>query len=211
MRNRMLLAIALAAVLVLTSAGTATASRSLTNEGGRTIESTDRTFTLTEPGGVSIICELFIMGIMMTEPIRKMAGSPAGNIFTSNARNCRDSLRNAARVTTLVEERMPWPMIYNSFAGTLPRITEVLLTWFILVLVDREPDPDCLYGGAVGIRTTGTTGREFYVLERFSPLAGNRIELFMALREEIMRRCPRSLELRASFTGERVRVVMILT
>ena|GEM_PF-6337143 len=188
------------------------ASRSLSNEGGRTIESIDRAFTLVEAGtGVTITCELFIMGIMMTEPIRKMAGSPAGNIFTSNARNCRESLRQPVRVIPLVEERTLWPMSFNSFAGTLPMITEVLLTWLMLILVDREPMPDCLYGGPVGIRTTGTTGREFYVLERFSPLAGSRIPILTRLREELMRRCPTGVEVRFSFIGERVRVVMILT
>jgi hypothetical protein len=212
MRTLRLLATALAAALTLACwTGIAGANRSLTNEGGRTIESTDRAFTVLEPGGVSIRCELFIMGIMMTEPIRKVAGSPAGNIFTANARNCRDSLGVAATLTPLVEARAPWPMSYVSFAGVLPRITEVLLTWQVLILIRREPMPECLYGGMIGIRTTGTTGATFYVLERFSPLAGNRIPLLMALREELMRRCPPSLEMRASFIGERVRVVMILT
>jgi hypothetical protein len=212
MRSRRLLTTALATALALAClTGVAMGNRSLTNEGGRTIESTDRTFTVLEPGGVSIRCELFIMGIMMTEPIRKAAGSIAGNIFTANARNCRDSLGNAATLTPLIESRRPWPMTYQSFAGTLPRITEVLLVWGMQFLIRQEPTPECLFGGAVGIRTTGTTGAEFYVLERFSPLPGNRVPLVRALREEIMRRCPLSVELRASFTGERVRVVMILT
>jgi len=68
----------------------------------------------------------------------------------------------------------------------------------------------CLYDGVVPVTTEGEKGREFYTITRFTLQAGNRINLVTTLREEVMKRCPASLELRGSFVGERIRVVIIL-
>ena len=77
-------------------------------------------------------------------------------------------------------------------------------------LIQIEPGMACLYDGIVPVTTEGERGREFYVITRFTLQAGNRIPLVTMLREEMLRRCPTSLELRGSFVGERVRVVIIL-
>jgi hypothetical protein len=209
--SRWAAALVVAAIALACAAGTAGASRELGNEGGRTIESIDRAFTMREPGGLEIICELEVFGIMQTANIRKMRGAAAGTIFRSEARGCTNSTRRGVTtVRPLVEERMPWPMTFDTFAGTLPAITEVRLMWRMALLISIEPGMECLYDGVIPVTTAGELAARSFTIRRFTLQAGNRIPLFRVLIQELMKRCPASLELRGSFVGERVRVVIIL-
>jgi hypothetical protein len=208
--RRWAVALLMAVVALACAAGTAGASRELGNEGGRTIESVDRAFTMREPGGLEIRCELEVFGIMQTANIRKMRGSAAGNIIRSTARACTNSTRRGATtVRTLVEERMPWPMTFDTFAGTLPAITEVRLMWRMALLISIER-LECLYDGVVPVTTAGAGTERSFTIRRFTLQAGNRIPLFRVLVQELMRPCPPNLELTGSFVGERVAVVIIL-
>ena len=144
--------VVIAAALAVCVSGSAIGSAGFRNNGGRTIRGVDRRFTLTTPEGVRIICNSSIQGHFNVEEdvIRKVANSPAGQIYRATLEGCTNSLgTNPTTVTPLLrpEVQRGWPITYNSFAGILPAITEILYRWRVSFLVRMATTFECLFRG----------------------------------------------------------------
>jgi hypothetical protein len=209
MRRTSLWAAALVALLTLAlgfATGTAVANRQLGNNGGRLITGLDRRFTLRAPEGLNIICELVVEGVIQAGNIEKVRGNVSGRIVRTEVEECRNSTGVGL---TFISALTPWPVFYESFSGTLPRITEVRLSWRIPFLLVINPGFVCLYEGTTPLNTSGTTEVRSFRIEALDTLEANSVPLFQIQSQELMRRCPRSLVVEGLFTGE-VRTVIIL-
>jgi hypothetical protein len=145
---------ALAAVLALSlGAGTAAALRSLELRAGGAITANALRLSFTEVGGLIIESNVTVTGELNTR-IAKRAGAVVGSIRTCAANNGRDTSGLSIVATIRCELNRPWPITYNSIAGTLPSITSTSLTIerasFLLALVRSGTIRlnECLYGGS---------------------------------------------------------------
>jgi hypothetical protein len=173
MRNKSkLLVTAFAVVLALTmGASAASANRSISlSETRATATSAALTFT-EEGGGFNIICEVTLT-VTLNRSIGKTRGNVVGGVTGVTVRNCRGG---TVRVLA-PEAARPWPIKYESFAGTLPNITSVRLTLErVGFLVEAFFGiARCLFGGNAQGTTGGNPITELRADERIAiPLVTN--------------------------------------
>jgi hypothetical protein len=166
MRNRSrLLAAAITAALALTlGVATANASRSFSISSNTLLTYVSTGLTFTDSFQFFICAVTLTASLHATAP--KIRGSLIGFVNGANFGTC---------FTPLVEHRNPWHVTYNSFRGTLPRITEVLITVNRVRLLRSGPFESwgCLYEGDMGLETNGTTGASEYRIQHLVPQREN--------------------------------------
>lgn len=181
------------AVLVL-SAGAATANRGFA--GGRPVRDISRAVTFTGTEGLRIICEV-TLNKSWHPVINKVQRTLAGLVTGGVSANCVNSL---GLVPTNLIILPTWHIQYNSFAGVLPRITEVLFiipNARILLEIERTR---CLYEGVAGRRTSGLVGGGGFMVQRLIFQRGL-IPLFFILESGLIP-CPSAIEIAGSFNLE---------
>jgi hypothetical protein len=115
--SKLLLAVVGATVLLGALVSSASAGR--LSASTQTIRATWANMTFTGPFGTTE-CEVTLAGSLHTRTITKTRGALIGFINRAELRTpCR---RGAA---TILRETLPWHVQYDSFAGTLPRITAI--------------------------------------------------------------------------------------
>jgi hypothetical protein len=110
-------------------AGVAAANRSLSlGPAGTARWSSEGSFTLEEPSGSYGIACSWTMNLTIERVIAKRVGTHFGSVTEGRTTACRDTFfGTAASAIYLVEPGRPWDIVYNSFLGTLPRISGILL------------------------------------------------------------------------------------
>jgi hypothetical protein len=187
-------ALVVVALLCAGAAG-ASASRSFTTTGGarRGVREIDRTLNL-KLGAITIVCESTMVKDIHSL-IPKVVGALFGFVTDLRFANCRETLGGAASARGLIET--PWHIRYQSFTGTLPMITGVLVRIVdakILITLGRVTF--CLYRGDIPIFKTGRAG---LTVEDLTNLR-HQVPLFRAL--EGSTRCPSELEFEALYDVE---------
>jgi hypothetical protein len=116
--SKLLLAVVGATVLLGALVSSASAGR-LSNS-STTLRATWARMDFT--GGFGTVeCEVTLEGSLHSRTIAKVARALIGNITAASVSSpCR---RGGA---TILRETLPWHVTYNSFAGTLPNITNIL-------------------------------------------------------------------------------------
>ncbi len=166
-----LAAFAVAALLSTALVGSAAASRALRIEPAGAIEATMERFLIRQPAGIEIWCNVTLRGNLAAS-VNKTVGAGFGGITEARTRECRGNEFVVGPPSLIF--LTPIPMTYNSFLGTLPNITGILVNFNPMKLrIDEERRPvevRCLYEGVVGI---------------LLPLLRSEFESFGFLREEI--------------------------
>jgi hypothetical protein len=180
----------LVAGLLCAAAPVATASRSLSVSGGarRGMRETERGMRLVL-GGIEIICDSTMVKDVHSL-IPKTVGALFGFVTDLRFANCRESVLGGAAVVRPLE--LPWHIQYQSFTGTLPRITFVLVKIVnARILIEARP-LRCLYRGDIPIFKSGRIGANGLTVESLISLEDNQLPLFRAL--EGSSRCPSEME-----------------
>lgn len=118
-RSKAALATLAMIVLMLSAAGTSSAGRlSINNETWRIIWTPANFITR---AGTRITCNVTLEGV-----INKVSSKPAriGIGFATSARSAGCS----GGTIVFLTETLPWPLVYESFAGALPNIEQLLLS-----------------------------------------------------------------------------------
>lgn len=196
-RMRQTLKLALLATMAMAVlsifAGTASANRGFA--GGGPVRDISRAVTFTGPEGLRIICEV-TMNKSFHQFINKVRGTLAGFVMNGISANCVNSLGLMPTNLIILPQ---WHIQYNSFAGVLPRITEILFiipNARFLLQIERT---FCLYEGLLGRRTSGVTGGG-YIAQRLIFQRGM-VPLFFVLESGLIP-CPPAVEVAGSFNIE---------
>lgn len=182
-----------------------------------------RSFSITSNSSLTYIAPRFRLDFGVTEltcdvtltaslhaAAAKARGTLIGFVNGGKAANCSNDF------TLLVEHRRPWHLAINSFRGTLPRISEVLMTIRGFAFLLGIPDPflrriGCLYRGDLGVETAGRAGAGEYTIERIVPQAGNTVPLFEdGLDVSPFLDCPEQFEVIGTFTASLPPVVRLI-
>ena len=173
-RIRLLLAAALTLVSLAAATGTAGASFGLRIEPGGPIEARGRV-TFRGGAGTEIWCNVTLTGDF-NRLVTKTVGAAFGTFTNYTTRECAGN----EFIIGVAERRFltPIPIQYNSFLGTLPNITGVLVRLAPLrfKITEREGGrtvAECLYEGVVGALMPIAGGE----IERMSFLEADRIRL----------------------------------
>lgn len=126
----------LAALVLATAVGTASAGRLSTSS--QTNRITWAALTFSSGGGLSISCPITLEGTMHSATIAKTRGLLIGSIVRATlSRPCTGGtveVYNGSEVNEVLggtlSNSLPWHITYEGFGGTLPTITEVL---FLLI------------------------------------------------------------------------------
>ena len=159
--------------------------------------------------GVEISCEVVLRGNLVPL-VRKLVGQPFGAIAGGEARGCVGNMFTIGVPTVMF--LAPIPLTYNSFLGTLPNITGLLVNFQPLNFRTNETEArarilaECLYEGTIGGLLT-VAGGEF---DRLRFLEANRARL-KAERSRGVENCEAEMVLRGSLRiAPRQRAVLLL-
>lgn len=125
--------------------------------------------------GVQIYCEMTFTG-MILPLVRKVRGVPFGTITAAATRGCEGRVLVGTPTWIFLA---PIPMVYESFLGTLPEISGILVRFQPMNFRINEADErgrllaECLYEGNVGALFPVALG----VFERFRFLEAERVRL----------------------------------
>jgi hypothetical protein len=182
-RSKLLLAALTAALALTLGVSTANASRSFSSINNTLLTYVSPALTFQGSGGNRHICAVTLTASLHSIA-RKSIGELVGFVNGGRAERCRNNLGSRAAAIPLVSHARPWHITYNSFRGTLPRITEILVTIndarFLLELetiffgIQR-----CLYEGDILTETTGTTGAAEYTIRLLIPQRGLNIAVLV--------------------------------
>ncbi len=112
---------ALAAIIVLAIA-TGLASANNLSYSSQTFRILWSRLTFSESGGgIPISCPVTLEGSFHERTLAKTSGALVGHITSASIQNERCQEGHA----TILEESLPWPVLFDSFSGTLPSITSV--------------------------------------------------------------------------------------
>jgi hypothetical protein len=189
--SKALLFMVAAAALLGLGATTASASRGVTIPGGA-ITATGGSIVFS--GSVAnITCRVTLTGTLNTS-ITKTAGASVGSVTGGSTTGCSSSLGGTATATVL---EFPWPIRYNSFTGTLPNISSVLMTvgpaGFLILVDSIFGRIACLFRGSFGINSSGNPITTLTVQANQTAALVSRLALATI-------DCPRSGSLTGSFT-----------
>jgi len=118
-RSKLLLAGLCATFLLAAAVSTASANHLSVNEQNHKI--VWRALEFNASAGSNITCELMLEGSFHSRTIQKTAGALIGHINRASVGVCTGGS------LTVHTESLPWHEQYNSFEGTLPRITSVTI------------------------------------------------------------------------------------
>jgi hypothetical protein len=199
-RTKLLMA-AVAVVLALTlGAATANASRSFSASNGAALAYIGPQLSFNHGSELQFICDLTLTASIHSL-VAKTRRALLGYVSGARSGRCRSAFTGTVLVP-LVSSASPWHLMFESFRGTLPRITEVLFVidqakW----LTGRNEAfgtgfVGCLYVGDMAMETRGRSGAAEYTAEalitqnRYTPI------LFEdGLSEGLVELCEESFEL----------------
>jgi hypothetical protein len=217
-RSKLLLAALTAALALTLGATTANASRSFsaTNNTLLTYVSPGLTFGGV-PSGSSFICPVTLTASLHSVAA-KVAGTLIGFVNGSRFGRCTNSVGTDMVAIPLVSHVLPWHITYNSFRGTLPRITEILFTinrakFLLETFVFELNRQNCLYQANILVDTSGTTGAAEYTVRLLIPQGReglNVVPLFENGLNRSFRRCETSLEFLGTFHATLPPVIRLL-
>jgi hypothetical protein len=133
-RTRILLGALMAALVLASAVGTASARRlELSNQRIRVTWTGANSLTF-EAGGPQVICEVTIEGSFHSRTLSKVSGQLIGYITSAMVK--RPCIENEAWVLNGTEEQpgegiittLPWHILFVSFRGVLPRIEAIRLS-----------------------------------------------------------------------------------
>ncbi|HYV16190.1 MAG TPA: hypothetical protein VE972_09220 [Conexibacter sp.] len=171
-----LLALAVASLVAFAS-GSAVALRALAINPGGPIRAEGPVRVNEALRVANIECELVLTG-MLVRQVPKMTNAPLGSLTRLEFRNCIETFRRIPWiVTALVEPRMPAPVFYNTFLGTLPDITGILATAqnVGIRLTNAERTVECLFRGNLPYLIYRSPGELKFNRKMFLP---NRLNYF---------------------------------
>jgi hypothetical protein len=217
-RSKLLLAALTAALALTLGATTANASRSFSAINNTLLTYVSPALTFTgSPNGDQVICPVTLTASLHSVAA-KVAGTLIGFVNGSRVGRCTNSGGTDTVAIPLVSHVLPWHITYNSFRGTLPRITEILITInnvkFLLETFIFEFNRQlCLYQGNILVETRGRTGAAEYTVELLIPQEReglNVVPLFENALNRAFRRCETSGELRGTFHATLPPVIRLL-
>jgi len=148
--------VALSALTLL--AGSAAAEESLRLSPSGEFTATSEGAITFQSALISVNCSVTLSGRTDTEVetsvARLLPEGIIGEIDEGRAGSCRESFGGAAEARFLITENLLANLRYDSFLGTLPSITGVLLTALAVKLQISTFGLRCLYEGAVGMLIT---------------------------------------------------------
>ncbi|HYV15510.1 MAG TPA: hypothetical protein VE972_05785 [Conexibacter sp.] len=165
--RRLLHATGMAAVALALLASVAAGSASLGIEpaGSFTATSEGRVTFQDRGGAFRVSCNMTLTGILgigvNKEAARSLVEGPVAKVKTATLGSCTETLGGAAEGRFLLEAEEPYQLRYDSFLGTLPNITGVLLTTLgvKLELGSRSLGIRCLFEGEIGFLVRVEAGR----------------------------------------------------
>jgi hypothetical protein len=124
-RSKLIFAALSASLLMGFAVSSATAGRMSVSNTRFRVTWNQLRFAEVEVGGLQITCRLTFEGSFHSSTIRKVSGALIGSVTRAivDSTNCRGT--NDPSRATVLQETLPWHLTYESFAGTLPNITEV--------------------------------------------------------------------------------------
>lgn len=149
--SKLLLATIGATVLLGALVGSASAGRLSTTS--QTLRSSFRTVTFRGLFG-NIRCQVTLEGSLHAATIAKVTGSLIGYITEARLGPCESG------TATILRETLPWHAQYDSFAGTLPRITRIIIRVIGARFQVREPAFTCLATSTEEAPALGTFTRD---------------------------------------------------
>lgn len=191
-RSRLVLAAIAAALALAVGPSAASAARSFSiSNNALSAYVTPRTTFFGTPSENLVICTVTLTASLHST-VAKARGSLVGFVNGGRLERCTSTIF-PVRLIPLVEHRSPFHMTLNSFKGTLPRITEILLTINNFRLLTQATEPfgrtqGCLYRANLDMETRGRTGAAEYTVELFiQQQSGRNWEVFEdRLNESIM-------------------------
>jgi hypothetical protein len=203
--TKLLLAALTAALALTLGASAANASRSFSATSNELLTYVSPALTFVgSPAGRTVICAVTLTASLHSVAA-KVRGTLIGFVNGSRVANpCRNNVFTSTVATPLVSHALPWHITFNSFRGTLPRITEILVTingakFLLETVVPFEIDrQNCLYLGNVGVETRGRAGAAEYTVELLIPQR-NTVPLFEDALNLSRQECETSGELRGTF------------
>jgi len=133
---------------------------------------------------INIECELHLEGVLRggVPKIARLPEGELGQLTRLEFREC-EAARIPWIVTGLVEPGSPSPVLYQSFLGTLPAITGVLMLALSVGVRIRSGRTDCLYKGDIPYLIWKSPGESLFNRKTF---LANRLTLFRTIEN-----CPR--------------------
>jgi hypothetical protein len=172
-----LLALAATSLLAL-MAGSAAALRALEVAPGGAIRAEGPVRVNEALRVANIECELTLSGFL-NRSIPKMTGAPVGQLTRVEFRLCIETFRRIPWiVTALVEPRTPALIQYNTFLGTLPEITGILVVIpnFGIRVTNAERTVECLFRGPLPFLIWRSPGESKFNRKTFLPNRLNYVE-----------------------------------
>lgn len=150
-RSRLLLAGLAAAVVLCAGVGSASANRLSISERALRFTWAEmtvkayQTYEGPEEPFVDVTCPVTMEGSFHSSTLLKVVQSLVGYITraTVGTASCTERYRETGTFTFLTET-LPWHVKYASFAGTLPRVTEVRLLFAGMALSETRSTVTCL-------------------------------------------------------------------
>lgn len=215
-RTRLFITALTAALALMAGAGVANAARSFSVTNNTLLTYTSSRLEFIGDAGRNIICDVTLTASLHATGA-KTRGTLVGFVNGSRTANCTN---NAGGTNTLaialVSHARPWHLTLNSFRGTLPRITEVLITVNNAQFLFQANEPvfgrrlGCLYAGNIGTETRGRTGAAEYTVETLVPQRGNTARLVSETLNESLAACDANGELVGSFRATLPPVIRLI-
>jgi hypothetical protein len=195
-----------AALLLALGAGAANASRSFSVTNNTLLTYTSPGLTFSGPAGRRIICAVTLTASLHSV-VAKVRGTLAGFVNGGRAERCSNSTGiGTTEARPLVSHVDPWHISYESFRGTLPIISEILViirNARFLILVESVfigGRLGCLYRGDIPVGTAGTAGNP-YTIRTLIPLRPNNAVLQPGELNTSTQECEPEGELSGTFTA----------
>jgi hypothetical protein len=120
---------------------------------------------------VNIECELHLEGVFRgTVPkINRLPEGEIGRLTRDEFRECFDNTMRPWIVRSLVEPGTPAPILYNSFLGTLPQITGVLMIALNFGIRIMSGMTNCLFRGPLPFLIWRSPGENLFNRKTFLP------------------------------------------
>lgn len=205
----------IAGLALMLGAATANAARSFSVTNNTLLTYTAPRAEFIGSAGRNVICDVTITASVHASGA-KTRGTLVGFVTGGRAANCTNNTGGATIAIGLGEHRRPVHITLNSFRGTLPRITEVLVTVNNVQFLFQVTEPifgrrlGCLYSMNLGVESSGRTGAAEYTSERARAQRGNRGSLVSETLNESLASCDPTFEVVATFTATLPPVVRLI-
>jgi hypothetical protein len=155
--------LAVSAVIMLTFSGNATAGKLSVSE-QEFLGTWDDLDIVYDSTGTTLECNVTLGGSFHSRTFNKTSGSLVGSITRATVNTCVNGI-----TATVLAADLPWHYRFNSFTGTLPNVTGVLLQIVNMGIRIAGPDiPPCLFRTDATEPAGGTANVVFGQLRTFT-------------------------------------------